>query len=395
MNKNIRLLNYFIYILLLFYLLIDTFTGILLHSGAGSLSVPYKIFVLFLMIIVIIISNPNKVLYFSFLGCLISFSLFSMFCQDYTNTTFAIQNFIKSISVYIFYIYFSVLVRSEPNATYYMEKILKVNAVVFTINMIAGMLGFGYSTYSYGVGIKGFFFAGNEIFLILLSISSIYIHKYTKRKMLFISFVSLLFAILIGTKTAMLALFIIILFNLYDKQTKHKKIIILLCLPVLVLFSYLIFILFLSKLDVFEHIAYNIEKNKDLTGSLLNALMSGRITFLNNSMTLWRENHTPMSFLFGGNYFYNDKGIEIDFFDTLIINGVILTLLCLGLYLNLIIKALKKRQLVLLVLDLLVLVISFIAGHVWTNLTGGVFFAMVNIYFNIVDRKIDYKKGTL
>lgn len=395
MNNNYRLLNYLIYVLLLFYLLVDTFTGILLSSGAGSLSVPYKIFILFLMIVVIMVSNPNKVMYLSLLGCILTFSLLSMFLRGYTNTSFVVQNFIKLISAYVFYLYFTVLVRNEPKAVVYMEKILKVNAAVFTFNMVAGMLGFGYSTYSYGVGRKGFFFAGNEIFLILLSISSIYIHKYNSRKMLLISFVSLFFAILIGTKTAMLALFIIILFNLYDKQTKNKRQLIVFFFPVLLLFFYLIFMLFLSKLDVFEHIAYNIGKNKDLTGSLLNALMSGRITFLNNTMGLWQETHTPMSFLFGGNYFYNNKGIEIDFFDTLITNGAIITILCLALYLYLIIKAIKRHQLVLFILDVLVLAISFMAGHVWTNLTGGVFFVMVNIYFNIIDIKKINNKGVL
>ena len=385
MYKNFKFLNYSIYVLLLFYLMVDTLTGISLKTVGVSFSIPYKAFIISLMVIVIGMYNQTDFLIILSLFTWLILSITVMILFGSHNFALAIQTYIKTVSAIIFYLYFKSFIKFEQHSYKYLRKILVVNAFVFSANIFAGILGFGYSTYDYGVGIKGFFYAGNEIFLILLAITALLLKNRNKKFRMCVGLISLLFSILIGTKTAMLALMIIVLVNAFTNLRKISKIFVIFSLPLFILLFIILFNSVLSSLPVFNNMIYNFEKNKKLTGSILSALLSGRVEFLNNNLDFLKERADFWHFIFGGNAYFNNKSVEIDFFDTLILNGVFVAVVIFCFYIFLFYRAVRKHDVTLMAMNFSLIMISFTAGHVWANLTGGIFFIIANIVPNIFE----------
>jgi len=379
MYKNFKLLNYIIYVFLLFYLLIDTLTGMSLMTAGISFSIPYKLFVIVLMIIVIGLYNQTDFLIILSLLAWLVLSMTVMLLTESKTFSIAVQTCIKLISVIVFYLYFKSYLQFEKHSYKYLKNIILVNAFVFFANIFAGILGFGYSTYGYGVGIKGFFFAGNEIFLILLAITFLLIKNKSKRFRIVVGCIALLFSILIGTKTAMLALLILLLVNAYKNLNKVWKILVIILIPVLILGFIYLFNTVLANLPIFSTIIYNFERNKKVTGSIVGALLSGRIDFLNNNLNYFNQQTDLLHSLFGGNSYYNDKNVEIDFFDALILNGGVMAVIILCFYIFLLYKSVKKKDITLIAMNFAVFLISFTAGHIWANLTGGIFYIIANL----------------
>lgn len=65
----------------------------------------------------------------------------------------------------------------------------------------------------------------------------------------------------------------------------------------------IIFNVFLVNIDVVKNAMYNFNKVKNASGSILNALLSGRLVFLENNINMWKENLNSINFLFGGHYY--------------------------------------------------------------------------------------------
>ena len=73
---------------------------------------------------------------------------------------------LKLILNIVYFIYFTEVIKrhSRSYSDYYYNRILKINSLVFIVNIIIGLLGYGYYTYPFAkIGIKGFFYAGNEV----------------------------------------------------------------------------------------------------------------------------------------------------------------------------------------------------------------------------------------
>lgn len=378
MKKNFELLNYFILNLLKFYLIVDSLTGITLKTVGVSLSIPFKLFIVALMIFAIFYCNLNYVLLIFLTISWFTLTVLYFVFVNYLQMGISIQTFMKFFSNLVFYLYFLMIQKFDKydNSVY---KIILINSVVFFSNIFLGLLGVGYSTYGYGVGIKGFFYAGNEIFLILLAISVYFMNLKIKKRYYFYC-LCLICSFLIGTKTAMLALVVIIFCDFYFELSKKQQFCFLIFLPIFLLICVIIFNVFLVNIDVVKNAMYNFNKVKNASGSILNALLSGRLVFLENNINMWKENLNSINFLFGGHYYFDSKNIEIDFFDALLLNGIVTTLCVLFFYIYFIFKAIKNKNKILTILNILVLTISFSAGHIWANLSGGLFFVLVNVY---------------
>lgn len=378
LTKNQSMLNWLIFIMLDFYLVVDSLTGILMHSSGISLSIPYKLFLIALMCFAAFAFHIDfSISIFLSISWLCLSALFFVF-ENYRLLSFAIQTYMKFFSNLAFYLYFSSLAKFDWFDCR-VFKMLKINAVVFFLNIFFGILGFGYSTYGSGVGVKGFFYAGNEIFLILLSVVTIFlIHR--KAGAFWLYMVSLFFAILIGTKTALLALFMIIFFDIFFHLSKRRRFLFFLFAPLSIVLIVFVFWQQISKIEIVSAALWKFNKTKEISGSILNALLSNRLIFLENNMRMWQENLTPLNFIFGGNYYANNKSVEIDFFDALILNGGITAICVFCFFIFFIIRAARRKNRLLVIFNLLVLGISFSAGHIWANLTGGIFFIIANVY---------------
>lgn len=379
-DRNIKILNYFIFILLNLYLVIDSLTGIMLHEGGVSFSIPYKIFVAIIMFVVVMCYNKTSSVFLMWTLVWLFLMLFVMFLEKMANINLAVQLYSKLLVNFIFYKYFSKILKDCAYDNY-IEDFIRINSIIFIVNIFLGILGFGYSTYSYGVGVKGFFYAGNEIFLILLSITVFYLLKNPKnRRTKYIYMISIITAIAIGTKTAMLAVIIICFTNHFVCMRKKYKILFLFCLPVLICIFIIFIFPLLAELKPVASAIYNFHKVKEMSGSILNALLSNRINFLEDNLHNWKLNLNFNKFIFGSATYADSKSVEIDFFDTMIVNGAIVTTSVLIFYFNFIIVSFRIKNYLLIIFNIIILLISFSAGHIWSNLTGGIFFVITNVY---------------
>lgn len=378
MSRSIKIINYIIYLLLIFYLLVDSITGVTSRNYGISLSIPYKFFLASLMLVVVLNYKTNITIWISLFLFWFILAYYFMIINNCPEISFSVQVCIKEVILIIFYIYFRLLKKLDLQCNDNLKYVININTIIFSINMIIGLLGFGYSTYGSGFGTKGFFFAGNELFLFLLSSIYYYLKSDDKKRKFLLIIWFFTMGILLGTKTAILSLFLIILWDLYNNLRKEHKvkyfILLLFCLGVIIYFSFNLIL----EMELIKNIIYKFNRIKDLSGSIFNALLSGRIEFLKNTFQLWKNELSFIRIVFGGGEFFQGKNIEIDFFDSIILNGYVFTIVYLIFLIFLLFRALIKHNRLLFVINLLVIIVSFFAGHVWYNLTGGIFFVMIN-----------------
>lgn len=391
MNRNIATLNYIIYLSLLFYLFVDSVTGFLLRTSGGSLSIPYKTFILICMIIVILHYSAKKILLIMSLLAWFSCISISTMLLNPLQLFLVIQTGVKSVAIPIFFLYFYLCKKNEKRIIYYVKNIIITNTIIFLMNMFLGLLGIGYSTYqSTGSGIVGFLFAGNEVSLILLSIAMLYMQSHSKRNRVIIYIFYLILALMLGTKAGILGLLIIIVADFYMKFSVPKKIIFISMIPILVISLFYIYSNFLSSLPTVERIVWAFNRNYEDSGSILDALLSSRLQFLENNINLWKEKFNFFNFFLGGGDLYENKSIEIDFFDSVVLLGVPHSVFLLMFYFKLVFGAIRQKNWILVVFNITVLGMSFTSGHIWWNLTGGLFFIIANVYFEALRKKTKY-----
>lgn len=388
MNRNLNFINASILFLLLFYLVIDTITGYCLNIGINfSLSIAYKMLILILMFFETSIINVNFLLIYLPIIIFFIFSYMFYLFNGYTNNIFGLfQDYIKIFSCIFFYNYFNTL---DKKYYYYIEKIIYINFLVFMSNIIVGILGFGFPTYDYGLGIKGFFYAGNEIFLIILSIFVIYIRKTEKKdKNILIAFV-IISTILIGTKSAFIAAILIVIYDKYKYANMKNRVQYFIFLIIFFILLFCFFYNYILQISTINSAIYNIQKGLNNSDkNIMDVFLSGRIGFLEANISEWKKTYSINQLLFGGSNFHNMKTNEIDFFDTIMQHGVIITGFITIFYFYLFFRALISKKYTLAFFNLLIIIISQLAGHVWANLSGGIFFILANTFeFTFVMKK--------
>jgi hypothetical protein len=322
--------------------------------------------------------------------CIILFCVTWLFCcatayffNKNVNIFLSMYNIVKLITIPFFYIYFSISIEfGEKVYVNKFRKIMNINSLVFLGNIIIGVFGFGYYTYaSAKFGIKGFFFAGNEVSMIFFCLFYYFLSKTTcgGKYILFIYIIAMIIATLIGTKTGFIASCLLSIIDYYFRLTKYKKIFFIFCFPALIFIFLISAIVFLRKTEFYEFISYRILVTPKRSENILNILLSGRIGYFNNNYHIWIEKFTLSTFLFGlGDYL--TKNVEIDFFDTLFNCGIIYLLLTLYFYLFIIYVSWKKSKKRLFFFNLIYFFISFTAGHVWFSVMAGLFFVYLNVY---------------
>ncbi len=270
-----------------------------------------------------------------------------------------------------------------------------LNFGVLVGNLILGLLGFGYPVYSVSegeveVGVKGFFFAGNELsvtFLLLVALVIFFSPTILKRQKLFLLFSGtvLLFSITIATKTAIAGTLLLVLSAYYLRRKIFEKMLVsrwifsfLVTIPLFIGFS----LYFFLQSAAYEYIANIFQQVKPLATFLL----SSRDIFVAHTFDLFLTKSTVFSFLFG---LGEHRTVEMDFFDTLFNYGFFGTLVIYGTFFWVLVRVtrLSRREenddswggfrvLFLRTAVFLVIIISFVAGHVLYSGMAAPFFAM-------------------
>lgn len=359
----------------LFYLCVDTIAGVLISRGLPNIGQLYKIFLLFLMVLVILKKKANSALFFSFSFFLMFliplFSIFNIF-SDSSQTILII---FKILSILIFYQYFMLQVDKEK-----ITKILVVNYIVFLLNMIAGITGHTPAMRTMGeeqIGTRGFFYAGNEVSytFICLSFGLLYLIKNYK---FFLYGLTLGVSVIVATKACILSGLLLVFFDFYFGLKRNKRFIFTFFFAFIAILAIYYLAANYEDIPLLNYIVFKFNQHKFGDYPVLNALLSGRVSRL-PVVTEQYESCTPILRLFFGIGFPNTATrLEMDFFEIFFYFGFIFFIFITVFYSWLIIKAYYYRNKRLVVFNFLVILTSFLVGHVLYSLMGGLFFAIIN-----------------
>lgn len=205
------------------FLLVDSAVGFI-EKYAGihiPVSMIYKTPVLLLLLLIIAMRDPKFTCWILagllcfITGPVIQFLTFSDPSSLFYDMTLAL----KILSPVLYLRYFMIAADEIPDLfSKAAPKILALSCVIFAANMLAGLMGLGFPSYTTGgkdIGINGFFIAGNEMGAVFVVLSAFALtkafHKSLKVYCLS-SLVIIIIGVLIATKASMLASVILVLF---------------------------------------------------------------------------------------------------------------------------------------------------------------------------------------
>ena len=194
---------------------VDMLNGWLSYErDIGFVSPLYKAAVLGLCLLLLAATRIKRFLFYSFfmlilcLGPILGYTTFEL--NEFPVET--VQIAIRCLLMFVVYDTLSAL-----RVSHRMAALGAVSALGFTLlNFLMAQMGYGYSAYGdaalsdayaeYSVGAKGFFFAGNEVSILLMFLAafvSLYFYRYFWTFFLLVALLGC--SILLSTKTAMIA----------------------------------------------------------------------------------------------------------------------------------------------------------------------------------------------
>lgn len=254
--------------------------------------------------------------------------------------------------------------------------------------IIPYFLKMGKSVYSTGAGYKGFYFANNDLSIVLLVLFIYSLHKVIVSKKniykinLFLVFISNFF---IGSKTNMMGIILVIgiygILNIKlvkEKIKFNKK-------TIFIGSGILIVLIILTGKQLSSGIARQIYYFKEL--DLITYIFSSRNRFLIEAFNNNFNSHNWILNIIFGNGFYNiqnywslGKLTELDFFDTFFAYGLVGAGFVYYYLTNIFFKALKnikKSNYQYYIAYIIIMGFSFVAGHVLYSALSGSIFALV------------------
>lgn len=404
-----------LYILIMLMPFVDIITGVALNIGIGgpfsALGQLYRMFSFVFMFYIIIVVNKAKKS-----SWLLPFTVYVFFCVVVNFIRFR-SDIVEDLSYTIkllfpLYLTVSLVIISKYDKCF-IKKIYDSFSWIYPLSFVVPkFLGLGYYSYSNQSGYKAFYFANNEVNVILMvlfvysfeDVFNIYI-KRTKGKNFksIIRLILIVFSLLlIGSKTSILAIAIVFLVYIFkEKKFKLKKRYILILLVISV------FGFFMMKIFIGEQINRAIERITFFyyfytTGSSAedNSLFENIITFLCSERNLrvmpsfdyWYKQDmlsTICNIIFGigkstkspdsTNIWINPFSIiELDLFECLFWFGAISTMIVMVFYVSIYFKSLKRQGLFMeKTMFVLVFMFSMFAGHVLVAANSGTIFAIV------------------
>jgi len=300
--------------------------------------------------------------------------------------------FFKYFLFILSFFYFKILLKNNLINENTIKNICLFNFIIIIINMTIGLFGFGFPVYSssdsdVSVGVKGYFFAGNELSAVYVLLSSIVIAFFVadikkKSSIYILLFTLFIYSALLATKTAtggilILSIATIIFRKKYIEKTPFdlKSIFIVTFSSVSVT---LVSIYFFMQSEAYERMKYYYNE----LSNIYKFLMSGRDQFLTRKIFLFTSENSAFKFFFGMG---EHTSVEMDFFDTFLTFGTlgILSIYLIYLVISLfIIYSYQKntrsfKGSILNVTLLLLFIQSFVSGHVLYSGMAGIFYGMI------------------
>lgn len=401
-SHTIKDIDYLIWGLFASLLLTDTINGYFFNNNIYlPISQTYKIILLLLIYLRTFfwkessIINCIQLLYVSFLITYLAINDLNI--NETINTLF------KYLTIIITFNYVSKQLKNRTTPTFSIYKhIIFINLIVIILNVFIGLLGFGYYSYGEdetGIGFKGFFNAANEVSGLILVIYPFTLfhfaikYGYKSKQYILIALILFSSAVLMGTKTSMIAVLItlVCLPYLQVKKTKNstKKLLKnLTFLFISICFISLIIYYIIDDIGLLDRWIYFWDKHD---GNIISFLLSGRDDFWEFKKQIYL-NANSIELLFGFGCW--GKGIEVDFLDALFNFGIIGFIIIYSSYAYLVINSYRLTKnndypysKIVFFTNILILCSSSISGHILFSGMINNFIAIINsiAYYRISD----------
>lgn len=388
--------NKWLNILFLTMPFVDMFTGLLLNLGIDNLfskvGQVYRIVFIAYLAYLIFIKNRAKnckwvFIFSAYLVLLVVFYKIRFDSSVVTNASYAIK--------LLFPIYLCYGVAYEVgHKNFDLKYIFEAYSWIFPLSMvIPKILNLGFYNYYNGSGFKGFYFANNEVNVILM-VLFVYCFNKLYQKITMSTLVQLALCsaalLLIGSKTSLMAIPAAVVFFIVFKPRENKKQFLKTILgiggagvvAVMLLLGKQMIAVFSRLVEMYQY--YSGRPNAFLT-----FLLSERNLRIGPAAEHWFFNDKSgiINFLFGigkaekcpNNTIYGLYSIiEMDFFDTLFWFGFIAACVVLVFYLIVFVRACRKKNCFSeKVMFCLVLTFSMLAGHVMMSANAGTILGLV------------------
>ena len=390
MNHNF--LAKIILALLSIFLLIDAINGLFVLSFGieTQLSVLYKALILTLLLIYLSLHNVKALMVI--VGLYVTLLLgealaIVMLRSSAAYVGFVVQHAVKVITPLV--LFFFLLDRYKRDYQLYLklEQVMFINCGIFLANILLGWFGIGFSTYGGGVsatsiGVKGFFYAGNEISAMMIVFAGFYLarsYMQSKLRFIFVAVMWLCVGVLISTKTAILS--VIILAVAIPMVLEGRRIFQFNNTPSLVFYTLLVAVAFQGLLIyqafegtlLFNKLSFFLAK-----GGWVGLILSGRDQFVTVMWDYFIAAESVSSMLIGNGVSYYADHIkyssEMDLPDMFFWHGIVGVMITLGIFLMLtfysaanFFKQLYPYARVVFLINVLLLIISNLSGHIFTS----------------------------
>jgi hypothetical protein len=386
-------------------LFIDAINGFFL-SGLGidtKLSAIYKL-VLLCIILFQIGAFSQKTL-----ACILMGILILMMGPTVTLTsTLDVSGFfldfttvLKITTAFIVFLYCVQVCKKSPELVEkYGKWCCQFSFVILAVNLALGVMGFGFSSYggettdeSTNIGIKGFFYAGNEVSGIFILLFGTTLHLlWQKHRTMYFFFVPLVFiaGLLIATKAAMLAaallVFAIPLFNERNRLLNVTWLKVKMILPVVIVTIVLLFILVpvFQSTGLWERFVWFYQKK-----GVIGIILSGRDEFIIAALVVFQQFADLSQILLGfgrsGLGMFTKDSMEVDPVDMYFwfgIAGLAMFMLLATVFFRVSYLATRQKYSLwgpsVLVINIALFSVSMIAGHIVTSGMLAPLFGLIN-----------------
>lgn len=376
---------------------VDMVNGYLLRTGLPSISIAYKIIILFLMLLGFMTSKYYKII-FTIVLVFLFYLFIHLVVKSGGLSVFGGIDWLVKFS-FIIVSYFFIKKNSFYNSFCFVFSFARFSFFFLAVNFFLGFAGYGYRMYGsaeQSIGTKGFIYAGNEISVAIIISGAILqmqlLQQNEYKLFLVVGFSMLAMAALLTSKVSIIAsTLIMLLFPLMkafedmrclrmQKKDFLFSIFILLIMPIVIGYS-VYYALYESNL--ISRLSYFYERM-----DLITLILSSRNVWAAEAMDIFFNKYSFLECLFGTGkdwfiYISENKLVEIDLIDFLMAYGLVGVLFSYGFLFYIIIKLIKNKVnnpyfWYLLFLMFLIIGMSLTSGHV---INSGVAAALIGSLF--------------
>lgn len=398
-------LNYLVLLAVGFLMWVDAATGAMQYYGLplGFLSIAYKTPLIMIMLLTVAtVSRSYLVIILTFLLLMMIGPLSQFLVRPKPSFLFNdLSLILKVLTPLIAFFYFRLMIKLYPAMSGpLLVRAFWLNFSAVATNLLLGIAGFGYPSYAGGVdgggiGVNGFYVAGNELgacFLLLFGFVLHYIwNNKAKRYYLLMALATLFAGLSIATKTAMLASFLLVfsipLFNERENLFRLTKLKLAVFIPMLIGAGITAFFIveLLQAIGLYQKFVWIVQEKGVLT-----LVLSGRDEFAKQVLDGFRIMADTYHYITGigtsgiSEIYSSKYKAEVDPVDIFVVFGFIGCFVCLASLTVLNAGAFKSLTKgnhfapVIVTVNLILLVLIFVSGHILYSGMLGILWGMLN-----------------